>query len=351
MLETWGRVSAFVNKFTAMGLILALTVAAAQAQVSPPGTKVSADPSDVVRGRVNVRGSGKYFIGEPVVLRFTLSNHARSKLGIQTNFIPQSNLTIDIQAPGEGSRAYTGPFPPGRYPQIVFTLMPFDEFSEDVLVWSDPERPVGLAFDKPGEYIIQPSLMVEVIETKRVGKVPLEPIHIRVVDTPASLKPMIKRLAELKAFEKLQRRQVPDGSALEIEKMLKQYPVSSMTPYILYAIANHYTFVLSEHPERHKEAFGKSLAYYQLAAQSDSALKIPIFLDLLRFLDHEKRSTLATRIVQQLIKSLPPDIRGKIGGFEPIEKSKSGTYFPYLLKKYMINTPELDREKYWQVLN
>ncbi|MCE5229165.1 VOC family protein [bacterium] len=308
------------------------------------------DSSDVVRGRVEPVGN-RFFIGQPVVLRVTLSNHSREYIHVSTNFIPQSNLTVDIQG-ADGKRPYTGPYAPGRYPSISIPLMPFDESSENVVIWSDPTQPMGLAFNKPGDYVIELSLTINIDETGKIGKVPLNKVAITVEDTPPQLKAMVDQLAKMKAFEKLQQHQVPKPYAEDIEMMLTMYPPNAIFPYIFYALAGNYTFEMVKNPERHDAIFETAFKYYQIAAQSDSAFKIAIYQDLLRLLDHENKSKAATAICRLFIKQMPPELRGKVGGVGTPEKQlKETTYLPQFLKKYLINTPELDRGKYWNVLN
>lgn len=327
-------------------------VAGAQRMNPGPAPTVAPDSSDVIRGRARPVGlDATYFVGQPVVLRLTLSNHTRQKVHLWTNFIPQSYLSIDILTT-DTKRAYTGPYEPGQYMQVGYMLLPLDEYSDDIVIWSDPTRPSGLAFDKPGIYIIQLGLRVEIQETNKSGTVPFNMVRIKVVPTPPALQPMIDRLTRLNAFKDIQLRRVPKGARQELEDILATTPLNDIFPYIFFALAGDYTFVMANNPKHHDQIFEIAYKYFQIAAQSDSAYKTAAYLEMLRFLDGEDKSLAAYQMCQLFLKQMPAEWHGRTGGFGPIGKDyKGGIFFPQLLKKYLINTPELDREKYWQVEN
>lgn len=337
-----------------VAMLLAWTAGTAGAQRYIPSHVSTSAPesSDVIRGRARPVGyNATYFVGQPVVLRLTLSNHTRQKVHLWTNFIPQSYLSIDIMTT-DTKRAYTGPYEPGEYMQIGYTLLPLDEYSDDVVIWSDPTRPSGLAFDTPGVYNIQISLGVQIQETNRTGRVPFNMVQIQIVPTPPAYKPMIDRLTKLGAFKEIQMRRIPKGSTHELEDILATTPPNALFPYIFLALASDYTFVLANNPQHHDQIFEIAFKYFQIAAQSDSAYKMSAYLEMLRFLNGEEKSMAAYQMCQLLLKQMPAEWHGRVGGFGEIGKDyKGGIFFPQLLKKYLINTPELDREKYWVVEN
>lgn len=343
-----------IGRILTIAMLSAMTFGLAHAQrPNPaPASAFTPDASDMIRGRARPVGmNGEFFVGQPVVLRLTLINHTRQKVHLWTNFIPQSHLSIDIITT-DTKRAYTGPYQPGQYMQVGYMLLPLDEYSDDIVIWSDPTRPSGLAFDTPGEYLIQLSLGVEVQETNKIGKVPFAMVPIKIVATPPALKPMVDRLAKLDAFKEIQIRRIPKGSTHEIEDILANSPPNPVFPYIFLALAGDYTFVMANNPKTHDQLFEIAYKYFQIAAQSDSAYKTDAYLEMLRFLDREGKSMAAYQMCRLFLKQMPAEWHGRTGGFGKIEKDyKGGIFFPQLLKKYLINTPELDREKYWLVEN
>lgn len=341
-----------IGRILVTAILLAMTVAAVGAQGPKPAATPTTppDPNDVIRGRARSVGkNATFFVGEPVVLRLTLSNHTRQQVHLWTNFIPQSNLSVDIITTGS-KRTYTGPYEPGEYMKAGHLLLPLEEYSDDIVIWSDPTRPSGLAFDTPGDYIIQVSLGVEIQETNKVGRVPFNMVPIRIIDAPPELKPMVERLKKLDAFKDIQLRRVPKGAAPELQDILLTTPRNNVFPYIFFALAGDYTFVMANNPKQHDEYFEIAFQCYQIAAMSDSAYKTSVYLDMLRFLDSEEKSMAAYQMCKLFLEQMPVEWHGRVGGMGKIGKDyKGGIFFPQLLKKYLINTPELDRDKYWLV--
>ncbi len=332
--------------------LCALFAMAAAIGSAPAAEVVDLDQTDVIRGKIWPWSGGRFFLGEPVVLELRLSNHARKTLSIETNFVPQSNMEIEIVPPDSPQRSYGGPFEIGQYPMLVYELKPLEEISEYILIWADPTQEGGLAFDKPGVYQIRTSLVLRVIETDLINRVPLETVTIMVEPTPPQLEPMVKQLAQLEAFAPLHLRRLTAELVDEMEAMLTLYPANAIFPYIVHGLANYYTFQLNKGDEAaRKEALEKSLYYYQVAAQSTTAFKMAAYLDLLRLLDNQGMARIASQIAAQMLTQMPQQLRGAIGGFKDARKiTGRALILPELLNKYLINTRELDRERHWLLL-
>ena len=327
--------------------------AGAQAAQGRRPSELAFTDTDFVRGTIEP-GRRRFVVGEPVVLPIRVINHTRHLITIDTNFIPQSNLEIDIQPYDQRARAYNGPYPPGRrWPTASLKLFPHDQIEQNVVVWADLSQPGGLAFPEPGTYLLTINLMLGVPEANFTQRLPFDPVQVEIVPAPEALAPIVDRLRELEAFDELQMLRVPEGEADAIEQLLLGHKPNVMTPYLALALANYYTFAWSGDQEN-RELIRKVLDYYRSAAYSDNAYKFDAYEMMLRFLDTLEETEIAARIAEEMLAELPATRRGRVGEmpFLATEKRQRTNVrsLPELLGLYKVDTRELDPRLYWEVL-
>lgn len=331
---------------------LALAPAPASAQLwNLPGTKPSQpktdtqkptgalpfDATDMLRGYIPPIKT-TYFVGEPIVIPLALCNHTKFPLTLETNFNYRSMVTINIRPEGQQQYRYSGPFMAGYYPPAPFKLLPLDEVHAYLVVWADWETPSHLAIDKPGRYTLDVSIQIGVDETK-VGMQQLIPqsgtFTIDVKPTPKALEPLLDLLKQDMNPVYIQLHKNPPAWGERTADILKQYPNTPFTPYLLYCLANYYTTVHDIKPT--KEAADKALLYYQSAVLNKWAYWEEAYIDLLTFLDKLELGNAAAYHARRLINGSSEDRLGHIGDRE-------------VLQKYLVNTIELDPEQYWAFL-
>lgn len=322
--------------------IFALTAffAAAQEQMAVPNSQKPTvnykfDPSDRIQASFGlVRQT--YFVGEPIVIPIVLSNHTRYPITVETNFNPSSMSKVMIIPSGHRPRKYNGPFISGYYAPSPFFLYPFEEINHDFIVWGDLKSPSDLAISTPGAYTIQLSVDINVPEAKVAGTIPVGAIEINVLPTPEKYRPLIEMLQKAKAFSPLQIGKTPIGWGENMEPLIKQFSPSVFTPYLAYSAATYFTAEYIKHP-KDKAIADKALLYIQIAAKSTSPLKLDAYMDFLALLDKMQLTAAARQVAGEILTIMPRDRIGKIG-MHP------------LILKYLINTGEYNRTKYWAIL-
>ena len=295
------------------------------------------DRSDMVRAYIGPI-KGHYFVGEPIVLPLVLINHTRFPITVLTNFFPRSSLKVMIRPEGQAQYRYNGPYMKGFYGPSPIKMYPFDEMHVNLILWADVEMPGYLAFDKPGLYTINVSLQFTVDEGNNVGgELPIDPnpFTVNIEPTPKELEPLIGMLRKDGNVNFLQLHLNPPSWGPDTLNILKQFPQTVFTPYLCYALASYYAFQYENKPT--EESGDSAIYFYQAAALSDSPFREEIYGDLLRFLDKLQLANPASKVAREMLSKMPEDRFGKIGNLP-------------MLKKYLINTEELDPEKYWAFL-
>jgi hypothetical protein len=322
-----------------------------EAQVSPSGQRLAGkvekprfdfSSNDYVRARIEKKMNIRYFVGEPVVVPIVLSNHTQYPITIQTNFVPRSQLHVILRREGMPSRTYYGPHNPGIYSNQDLFLYPLEEHSEAFVIWSDPEDPSGLAFAQPGEYTLEISQTISVLEGNITNELNIGVVTVRIDPTPAEIGPVVKAMIEDGAPRFLQRRVMPPtwdekmpGFLRDIEN--QRIPVTSLTPYLCLSYADHLQVKWAEVEEGSQRAqllADEALKYYQMAVKMDSAFKTEAYISLIRYFDRLGLARPAVVYCKELLEIVPRDQLGKIG---------SST----IMQRYLINTDELDPTSNW----
>jgi hypothetical protein len=149
---------------------------------------------------------------------------------------------------------------------------------------------------------------------------------------------LIDELKKKRAFVDLHRRTIPPDKLDWLGALLPpKHPASALTPYMLYALANTLTHQRALQPDD-KRLTDRILTYYQLAAQSDSAYQMDIYMDLLSFVDTLELTDACVEIARQALRAAPRDMIGKIGD-DP------------LIQRYLLNTKELNPDLSWSLMN
>lgn len=298
------------------------------------------DNSDRLQGYIAPMQT-HYFVGEPIVVPLVLVNHTRYPITVETNFNPRSLLTIAIRPEGESERRFYGPYMKGTYGPSPIFMFPLDEFHYNAVIWSDIDSASHLAISKPGNYTFRISLKVALDESPHGGDLDLGMFTIQVDPTPAELEPVIELLKQDDNLFYLDLHKNPPkwGEQVPLE-ILKRYPATVFTPYLQYALASYYVLQYNQKPS--KETSNNALMHYQLACLSDSPFRQEIYVDLLSFLDKLDLSIPAAQIAKQMLKSVKPWDRGRVGDLQ-----LAGS-IP--LQKYLPTVKELPPDKYWAFL-
>jgi hypothetical protein len=294
------------------------------------------DPSDAIRGHLDATPP-VIFVGEPFMIPLVLVNHMKYPITLRTSFNPRGDLSIVIQRDNRAPQNYYAHYQPGFYGPLELKLMPMQEVSNRVLIWSDADQPSGLAFPEPGNYTITVSIKLQVPEAKLTREDQFPPIRVQVVPTPAELAPLIDEIAQWPhAFVQLQSRHLPKGHEERVLELIRKYPASPLTPYLCYAASGELLTRYNLHPED-KTLSDRMLYYLQLATIPQTSFQVESLTSLLSVFDQLGLSRQAAATAQRLLKVMPRDLVGTIGNNS-------------LVKKYLLNTTELDPEKYWSVL-
>jgi hypothetical protein len=293
--------------------------------------------SDFVRARIDPRMIIRYFVGEPVVVPIVLSNHTQFPVTVKTNFNPRSHLHVIIRQEGKPSRTYRGPYRMGIYPVKEYFLYPLDEYSENFIVWGDYEEPTGLAFSEPGQYTIEISQEIGVPEGGVSGEINIGTVSLRIDPTPRQFQAFVEALKNDRGAIALQNMKTPPGWEKQMPMFLSQLPVSPLHPYLSLAYADHLQLEWEKaynDPKKARALADEALASYQVAAKSDSALKLEAYSLLLQYVDRLGLSRVAEQVCREALAAAPGDRRGKMGSSP-------------MLQKYLINTDEIEPTKNW----
>jgi hypothetical protein len=278
----------------------------------------------------------EYFVGEPVVIPILLSNHSRFPLTLSTNINPRSMLKVQITASDGNAYEYHGPFQSGLYGPTEYFLYPMEEVSYQFVLWADFDRPDGLAFSDPGLYQIQLDLQIKIVEGpngEMQTRLPLGGVTIKVVPTPEKYAAFVATLKHDHVAANLQMRKTPAIWNEKVVDVLNQQKGSIFYPYLLYSAGNYFNVQANNNPTD-KQSRDKGLMYLQLAGQYPFPYRVDALLDLLSICDKLDLFGPAAQVSHDLIKNVPSDRIGKIGSLE-------------LIKKYLVNTEEIDPVTYW----
>ena len=323
-----------------LGLLIALPAAHAQLEErerpKPPAkpglARLDFSSSDFIRvkrGRIKEQ----YYVGEPVVVPLTISNHTRFMITLTTNLSPRSHLKVLIRPDKRPSRPYFGPYEIGSYPTTDFEIL--GEINENFLLWADKIQESRLVFDHPGVYIVEMSLQIAVQGDQVVNTLKIEPFQVRVVETPPALAPMIELLRQHNLFDQLHRKVLSDDELDTVRRLVKDFPTNAITPYCYLSLANNLTFEFADKPTR--ELQDEILIAYQIAAKSYSAYRNQAYLLLLAFMDKQEMTHAATVTFKELVSVMPKDWFGKIGNTD-------------LAKKYLHIDGEIPPIRGWTLL-
>lgn len=324
-----------------LAMLIEAVAAAPQLGMEPP-RKQRYDRHDFRKDErvyVTLGGMKKtYFVGEPVEVPLVFTNHSRFKIHVVTNLIPRSKLEVHIRPFGSPEHRYYGPFSQGQYPPSDYTVFPYDELTVPVLIWGDPQQPGDLAFPEPGRYTVRMNLRLDVPEASLFGATyEIPPFEIDVDPTPQQLEKLIDTLKQDQGFSDLQLRQLPVGWNEDQFALMEAHSPCPLTPYMFYAAANHLNLQWQQQEALDKELANKALYYYQVAARSDSAYRFEIYMDLLDLMDRLGMSEAAVQTSLEMLEKIHPDYLGRLG------KSQ-------VLRKYLLNTEELDPMQDWSLL-
>jgi hypothetical protein len=272
--------------------------------------KLEFNSNDFIRAKVG-RMRPSYFVGEPVAVPVTISNHTRFPLTITTNLAPRSHLKIVIRPENMPARAYYGPWEGGSFPTTDFDMLPLDELNEKILLWADNQQPEGLVFPTPGKYKVEMSLRIAVQGNQVVNTLKIDPVVITIVPTPANMAPLVQILRDHKLFDQLHRRVLAPSEVDTVRKLGKDFPGTPFTPYLYLSLASQleYRNRLNPNPELTEEL----LYAYQIAARSDSAYRFPAYLNLIEFMDRQEMSEAIPSIFGEMVHNMPRSWRGKVG--------------------------------------
>ncbi|MCL5270740.1 MAG: hypothetical protein M1457_09385 [bacterium] len=292
----------------AAALAAALWVAprAAVPQTTPPRPRKQVihpfKQSDFVRGAIGLMPS-TYYVGQPVVVPFVLSNHTRFPVTISTNFIPRSQVSVYIRPEGEAERQFFGPYGSRQYGNRDYPLYPLEEVRHDMLIWSDPARPTGLAFDKPGRYRLRFTIQFSVLEGPFTGQIPLGPVDIVVQPTPPEMAPLVAKLSRNNAFAAFEVQAMPKGwSPGDISPDL---PPSPLRPYLFLAAGN--ALVNRYHANRDRADAKLARRYYDLGRGEKSAVQVELYLNLIMLMDELDNARDAANYCRELVSVMPAD--------------------------------------------
>lgn len=296
------------------------------------------DDSDMLRGYI-AQMKTTYFVGEPIVIPLALCNHTKHPITLETNLSNfRSMVTVNIRPEGQPSYRYNGPFMPGYVAPVPYKLFPLDELHAYLVVWADWDNPTHLAIDKPGRYTIDVSVQISVSE----AKIPMQQLipqggafTITVEPTPKELEPLLDLIKQDMNAVYIQLHKNPPTWGERTADILKQYPNSPFTPYLLYCLGSYYAAQYDNKPTR--EAADKSLIYYQNAVVNKWAFWEEAYIDLLNFMDKLDLGQGAAYHARRMLDNVSEDRLGHIGNLE-------------VLQKYLVNTAELDPTRYWAFL-
>ena len=329
----WARRSALIS-------ILILAAASASARerksIEPPDI-YDFGPDEQVRARIDAPPT-HCFVGQPLVVPITLSNHTRHPITLATNMVPRGYLKVTIHRSGRSGRSYYGPYIPGIYAPSDLPMLPLDEVTLKALIWADLKTESGLAFEEPGRYQLEFEVKVEIAEAEsREGRIPLGRIDVVVEPTPEALRPMVDALRRHEgAFAAVHRGLFPEGMEEAMPRLVRSVPTNPITPYLLYAMAGR-DKVLWTRDKSNRQLADSTLMLLQSVAQSDSVFKLQAWEGTLRFLDELGQARACEAVARTLVEVTPPERLGRIGDHE-------------LLIKYLLNTQEVDRSRLWWLL-
>lgn len=326
-----------------------LELARTKEKPSPQATPIPFQKTDYLRLTAEPPPATIY-LGEPYVMRLRLVNHTQFNISASADFSPRGSLDIEIQPPNGRKYRYKGPFPDGKPPQNDYPLFPMEEFPVDIMVWSDPSSPNGLAFSQPGVYQVEVKLLaIGVQHSGRTGELdplgpnlqPLPPFTVSVLEPKPDFAPLVQELGMLKAYpylhlKRLREKGAPPDLADRLIKLVEKYPATPITPYLDYNIA---LGAWNDNPElKDNEKFAIAANYYQRAAIAPSAYKDLALIDLVRIFDKRGESKMAREASAKLIANASSPFAARIYGSMPF------------VKKYLVNSSEISPKAYWNLL-
>lgn len=348
-------------------VVLATGICRAQNPLSPPGTKelkfareigrldplatpIPFESTDFIRFVTEQRKASVRW-GEPLFLGFRLVNHTQFEVTIQTNFHPRGRLEVTVRPEGERALRNYGPFSPGQYSDLDYPLYPYEEFSTTLMFWADANSPNGLIFPKPGTYFVKLELsQIGARNSEVSGRVPMidaayEPvseIEVTVLPPEEATRGMIDELIELGCIPALHVLSIaylpePDTLREKLRVLVDNYPDSALVPYIEMSVGMDYWRVARADPE--DDASIEAIETYLLRATQHQGFPIrdDAFAFLLSYYDAMDRGVDAFGASTRLIETSPPQSRHLVGSHSTVIK-------------YLRNSREIDRTKYWSLM-
>jgi len=181
------------------------------------------------------------------------------------------------------------------------------------------------------------SLKIEIPEANRRTEESFPPFQIKIVPTPKELAPLVDELMKIRAFIPLHLHALPQGHEERVMELLQQYPNTPLSPYMSYAAYGSLIDRYNLHPDD-KTLSDRLLYYLQNATRSPSQFQIEGLTSQLSIFDQFGLAIPAAETARLILKVMPRDMVGLMGNNT-------------LVKKYLINTKELEPEKYWFVMN
>ncbi|MDO8944763.1 MAG: hypothetical protein Q7U75_16395, partial [Desulfobacterales bacterium] len=267
-----------------------------------------------------------------------LVNHTKFPITLLTNFICRSQLKVMIRPEGQAQFRYIGPnVPAAYYAPAPFRLFPMDEYHTYLVIWADWEAPGNLAISKPGTYLIDIRQQIAIDEGTGGGELKYEGgmFSVTVDPTPTALEPLVELLKKDQNLLYLQLNKPPAKWGAKTLDVLKQFPSTPFTPWLCFALANHYAGEYTRKPTR--EIADSASYFYAITISMDSPMWEEAYFDMLQFYDELELAVPIAELGRKLLAKVSEDRLGHIGNDS-------------LLQKYLINTAELDPTKYWALL-
>ncbi|MBI1785108.1 hypothetical protein HYR69_08175 [Candidatus Sumerlaeota bacterium] len=303
--------------------------------------------SDTVRLALDPPRRTTYMVGEPIVLTLRLCNHTQFAFQIRTDINPRGSFKIMVAAEGGKPRRYNGPYVQGNYLPQDYLLYPFEERPFSIILWGDQDTDSGLVFPKPGVYYVQMEMEIGAKLSPVKGYTwPLDPYTLQrqpplvfnIVAPPQETAPLVDELSSAKAYPDLNLKHFPAKiEEAKVRELLKRYPATPISPYLAFALGINAKSASLANPEDQK-LLEDAQFYLQSAAKADSAFKLDAYQELLDFYDKKGWAQPALDSCKGMMLSAPPQIVPLLGSLP-------------IVRKYMINSAELDTKRYWEILN
>lgn len=319
-------------------------------QLNPLATPIPFESTDFIRfvteeAKVSVRW------GEPLVLGLRLVNHTQFEVTIQTNFHPRGRLEVTIRPEGERAIRNYGPFSPGQYSDLDYPLYPYEEFPMKLMFWADANSPNGLIFPRPGKYFVKLELsQIGARNSEVSGRVPLidanyEPvpeIEVTVLPAEEAARGMIDELIELgciPALHVISISSLPEPDALreKLRVLIDKYPDSTLAPYLELSVGMDYWRLAGADPEDDASIEAIETYLRRAAQHPDYTLRGDALSFLLSYYDAMGRGVDAHATSARMVESAPAQSRHLVGSHSTVIK-------------YLRNSREIDRTKYWSLL-